>query len=165
MAAAAADPDEEAEKKLIVAKLMLAAEVMDKEDDRWECDKSSHHALWDKSKLIVEIATSGEKKLSLPFGDSSIGKIAIGKLLLEDPTMSAAQCIELAITKFGILVTPRAMDEEVLLPSTTAAAANLIFDETEFEDIQDPPENFLPKGWAVFQMHQIEFVLGYLLGY
>ena len=57
MAAAAADPDEEAEKTLIVAKLMLAAEVMDKEDDRWECDNSSQHALWDKSKFIVEIAS------------------------------------------------------------------------------------------------------------
>jgi hypothetical protein len=54
--------------------------------------------------------------------------------------MSAVQCIELAIEKFGILVTPRAMDDEELLPSTTAAAANSIFDEAEFEDsIQDPP--------------------------
>jgi len=152
-AAAAADPDEEAEKKLIVAELMLAAEVMDKEDDRWECDNSSQNALRDKSQLIVEIAMSGEKKLNLPYGVSSNGKIAIGKILLEDPTMSAVQCIELAIAKFGILVTPRAMDDEELLPSTTAAATNSIFDEAEFEDsIQDPPENFLPKGWAVFQM-------------
>ena len=151
-AAAAADPDQEAEKKLSVAELMLAAEVMDKEDDRWECDNSSHNALRDKSQLIVEIATSGGEKLNLPYGDSSNGKIAIGKILLEDPTMSAVQCIELAIARFGILVTPRAMDDEELLPSTTAAAAISIFDEAEFEDNQDPPENFLPKGWAVFQM-------------
>ena len=90
--------------------------------------------------------------MNLPYGDSSNGKIAIGKILLEDPTMSAVQCIELAIARFGILVTPRAMDDEELLPSTTAAAAISIFDEAEFEDNQDPPENFLPKGWAVFQM-------------
>lgn len=65
-------------------------------DDRWgDADNKT------KAQLIVDISISGTIKLDLP-QDEKKARIAVGKMILSNPSASAVELVELVMKEFGV---------------------------------------------------------------